>query len=251
MRIRPFLILALGLLSSPVLLAQNEAQPAQNADDGLYGRIEDGRYYSPLNLYDIPIPVLSELGGRIVDTNNVVTFQDAFTTHITIAVYPLDATQRWELKTRGTKDYLVHFFADLVLPEMRKSLPKTTIENGKFKPGVQNGALFLHTLLPGGSRFNQRLVLFGDQDSFPVAKRGNLLFIYGDNLFLISSELGERSTERSLYTLTPEQEEELISKRLLKILDSIHFAPLAPVATPAAVPTATPAAVPAAPVPAK
>jgi hypothetical protein len=69
----------------------------------------------------VTIPVLAELGGSVTDTPNVVTFQDEFNTHVSIAAFPQDATQRWELSTRGLKDYLVYFFSNFVLPDFKQA----------------------------------------------------------------------------------------------------------------------------------
>ena len=81
--------------------------------------------------------------------------------------------------------------------------------------------------------FNQRIVLFGASDNLPTAKRGNLLFIKGDNIFILSSEIAERATERSLYTKTTAQENDILQDRLLDVLRKMRFTSAA-VATPSA-----------------
>src|SRR5512137_2043659 len=95
------LTLALLFALPSVLLAQAPA---------LQGKVEGKRYVSPTGIFKVTIPVLPELGGDITDTPNVVTFQDDFNVHVSIAAFPQDATQRWENSTRGTKDYLIYFF---------------------------------------------------------------------------------------------------------------------------------------------
>ena len=86
------------------------AQSPQSA--ALAGKVEGKTYVSPTGIFKVTIPVLPELGGEITDTPNVVTFQDAFNVHISIAAFPQDATQRWENSTRGPKDYLIYFFSN-------------------------------------------------------------------------------------------------------------------------------------------
>src|SRR5687768_17886292 len=111
---------------------------------GLEGKIEGKTYVSPTGLFKVVIPVLPELGGEITDTPNVVTFQDDFTVHVSIAAFPQDATQRWELSTRGLKDYLIYFFSNFVLSDFRQTFEGVQIESAKFLPGMMDGALLTY-----------------------------------------------------------------------------------------------------------
>jgi len=205
----------------PLMLAAQAPGP----DDAsmLAGQIAGDTYISATGLFRIVVPVLPELGGAISDTPNVVTFADTFSTYITIAVIPMDATQRWELSTGAKKDYLVKFFSILPLADFRQKFPGAAVESATFLPKLQDGALLVYVLLPGGSMFNQRIALFGASDNLPTAKRGNLLFVRGDNIFILSSEIAERATERSLYTKTTAQEDEILKERLLDVLGAIRF----------------------------
>jgi hypothetical protein len=220
--------LVLGL---PLVLAAQT--PGLNDPSILAGQVAGDTYLSATGLFRIAVPVRPELGGNITDTPNVVTFADSFTTHITIAVFPLDATQRWELSTGTKKDYLVKFFSGFLLADFREKFPGASVESATFLPTVQDGALLVYALLPGGSMFNQRIVLFGASDNLPIAKRGNLLFVKGDNIFILSSEIAERATERSLYTKTTAQEDEILKDRLLGVLGQMRFTSAA-VAAPSA-----------------
>ncbi len=222
-------ILFLGL---PLALSAQAGGPDDSTP--LAGQIVGDSYASATGLFRLPLPVLPELGGTITDTPNVVTFADAFTTHITIAVFPLDATQRWELSTSAKKDFLVKFFTGFLLNDFRQKFPGSAVESATFLPKLQDGALLVYALLPGGSMFNQRIALFGAGDNLPTAKRGNLLFVRGDNLFILSSEIAERATERSLYTKTTVQENEILQGRLLDVLGSMRFAAAATTAPAAA-----------------
>ncbi len=239
MRIRLLFSLLTGILTAWPLQAQEDQA------ESLFGRVEQSVYYSASGLFAVPVPVIPDLGGRISDTSNVVTFSDQFTMHVSIAAYPLEANHLRELETRGRKDYLMRFFSDLILPEFRQNLPGTRVESARFIASVQGGSVLLYSLIPGGTMFPQRLVNFLADAPVPVAKRGNLLFIHGDTLYILSSELAERAIEGSCYTLTTPEEDELLRTRLLKIAQSMQFAP--PVPAPAPAPATPPVSQPATP----
>jgi hypothetical protein len=80
-----FLPLLLVLTTAPLVAQSGYSNPALN------GRIEGKTYLSPTGTFKVAIPVLPELGGRIVDTESAVTFQDNFNVFVTIAAFPLDA----------------------------------------------------------------------------------------------------------------------------------------------------------------
>ncbi|MFA5266045.1 MAG: hypothetical protein WC378_19660 [Opitutaceae bacterium] len=216
MRNRSLILLVISFLIAAFARAQYSAPE-------LMGKIQEDRYISPTGQFSMPIPVLEELGGQVTDSSNVVTFEDAFTTHITIAVYPMDNALRQQLATKTKKDFLADFFSQAILPSLLSQSRGSSVESAKFLPKTMDGALLLQTLMPGGTMFLHRIFLFGRHDNIPVAKRGNLLFVRGDSVFIISSELVERSTERSLYTKTTAEEDEILRERLLKILDRMTF----------------------------
>ena len=213
-----YLPIALVLTAGPLL-----AQPGPGLTPALSGRVEDRTYISPGGTFRIAIPVLPELGGEINDTPNVVTFQDRFNLHVSIAAFPLDATQRWELSTRGLKDYLNYFFENFVMSDFRNLFPDARTESARFEPETMNGALLAYTLLPGGSMFGDKRAILGADDKPPVAKRGNLLFVRRGTLYIISTELAERVIERSTYRKTTAEEDELLRRRLADILKKREF----------------------------
>lgn len=221
--IRHFLPLLLVLaVSTPVLRAQQEEGPPP-APPALYGTIVNGTYISPTGVFKVQIPVLQELGGRITDTDSVVTFEDAFNLHISIAAFPQDASQRWEMSTRGTKDYLIYFFSNFVMPDFAQRFEGSKVESARYLPALQDGALLTYTLLPGGSMFVERST-FGDAPDKPVvAKRGNILFVKYGHIFVVSTELAERVLERTTYKKTVAQEDELLRQRLLDLLAKMDF----------------------------
>jgi hypothetical protein len=208
LRLLPALVLALV----PCLLSAQ----------GIEGRIDGRTYVSPTGLFKVTIPVLPELGGDLTDTPNVVTFQDDFNVHVSIAAFPQDATQRWENSTRGAKDYLIYFFSNFVLSDFRQNFEGVQIESAKFVPGVLDGALLTYLLVPGGTMFPDRLPAVSN-DVLPVAKRGNLLFIRNEHVFVISIELAEKVIEGKSYGKNVAEQDEILRKRLLEMVDKITF----------------------------
>jgi hypothetical protein len=192
--------------------------PAQ----GIEGRIEGRTYVSPTGLFKVAIPVLPELGGDLTDTPNVVTFQDDFNVHVSIAAFPQDATQRWENSTRGAKDYLIYFFSNFVLSDFRQNFEGVQIESAKFVPGVLDGSLLTYLLVPGGTMFPDRLPAVSNE-VLPIAKRGNLLFIRNEHVFVISIELAEKVIEGKSYGKSVAEQDEILRKRLLEMVDKITF----------------------------
>jgi hypothetical protein len=213
-RLLPALLLALA----PCLLSAQ----------GIEGRIEGRTYVSPTGLFKVAIPVLPELGGDLTDTPNVVTFQDDFNVHVSIAAFPQDATQRWENSTRGAKDYLIYFFSNFVLSDFRQNFEGVQIESAKFVPGVLDGSLLTYLLVPGGTMFPDRVPAVSNE-TLPIAKRGNLLFIRNEHVFVISIELAEKVIEGKSYGKSVAEEDEILRKRLLEMVDKITFTkPAAP-----------------------
>lgn len=190
---------------------------------GLEGKVEGKTYVSPTGIFKVVIPVLPELGGDITDTPNVVTFQDDFNVHVSIAAFPQDATQRWEMSTRGLKDYLIYFFSNFVLSDFKQTFTGVQIESAKFLPGLLDGSLLTYLLIPGGTMFGDRVPQLS-ADRMPVAKRGNLLFVRNGHIFVISTELAERVIEGRSYAKTTEEEDELLRNRLTDIVSKIAFA---------------------------
>jgi hypothetical protein len=141
----------------------------------------------------------------------------------TIAALPMDATQRWEFSTRGTKDYLAYFFGNFVMPDFQQSFRGARVESAKYSPSVGGGALFAYTLLPGGSMFANKLSFVNEGDPIPEAKRGNLLCVHDGWVFVLSVELAERVLERSSYHKTPAEEDDILRQRLVELLDKIEF----------------------------
>lgn len=209
------------MLRFSVLLCLALAASALSAAPML-GRLEGDIYISPTGEFRIRAPVLPELGGAIEDTESVVTFHDDFGTHLSIACFDLDATQRWELDTRGLRDYLLYFFTDIVMANFQARFPGARAESARFLPDLLDGTLMAYALLPGGSNFAPPPSVVGDADPI-IAKRGSLLFVRHRHVYVVSLELAERATQRSTYKLTTAQEDEQLSTRLTAVVGRMTF----------------------------
>ena len=221
-------LLVLSFLGPP-LAAQTTNPATEDQTDTsaeppqLYGQVTGDLYTAPSGLYQIPIPVLPQLGGTISDTANTVTFDDDFTTHISIFAFPLSRELKLEYDTRGTKDFLAWFFANIVMKDFATRFPGASMEdNGIFLPKYQDGSLVVFMLLPGGSYFaNQPMIL---RPAKPlVAKRGNILFVHFGTIFVVSTELTERVTEHLIFNKTPAEEDQILRQRLTAIVDKMRF----------------------------
>ena len=218
------------MLRAPFFLliaALGVAGHAQEVSPALAGTLDGGVYTSPTNAFRIPVPVLPELGGRVRDTDHVVMFKDSFATQISIGAFKQDATQRWQLSTRGTKEYLEYFFATFVLADFKQYCPAAHIESAGFAAEYLDGALFCYVLLPGGSMFGDQLA-FSPAGPPPVAKRGNLVFVRNGYTFVVSSELAEKVTEGTRYNKTVEEEDKILRKRLVEVVAKMQFIAPAP-----------------------
>ena len=191
---------------------------------GLTGRLEGENYISPTGEFKIPSPVLPELGGTITDTENVVTFSDRYNTYVSLACFELDAAQKWELETRSRRDYLLYFFTNFVLADFQGRFPKSNIESARFLPDLMGGTMITFALLPGGSYFETKnQVIEGEPQNPVVAKRGTLLFLRKGRIFVISTELAERATQRSTYHRTVDEENKLLTDRLTLLVGRFIF----------------------------
>jgi hypothetical protein len=224
-----------------LLVGLARAQPDEPSAGNLLGHIEGKLYVPPSNAFKVAIPVLPELGGSITDTDNVVTFQDEYNTHISIAAFAQDATQRWELSSRGLKDYLIYFFQNYVMADFKQAFEGVQIESAKFVPSMLGGSLITYILLPGGTMFADKVPTLGANEKPPVAKRGNLLFVKNGYVFVISIELAERIIEGKNYKKTTAEEDELLRQRLNDVVGKLQFTkPQTPAPEQATAPT-TPA----------
>lgn len=208
-----------GLLALPAAHAQIATPPPS-----LYGEVKGTTYVAPGGRFRMTIPVLPELGGQIHDTENVVTFDDPVSTHVSVACFPLDLSNKWELETRGIRDYLEYFFKEFVFPDFSQRFPGATNEASLYSPQLRDGALFVFSLLPGGSAFAARASVLDGQVLTPtVAKRGTLLFVQNNSIFILTAELAERVTQRSAFQKTPEQENEILRARLVELAGRLQL----------------------------
>ncbi|MDD2764074.1 MAG: hypothetical protein PHE83_08905 [Opitutaceae bacterium] len=231
MKLSVFSPVMAGLIFLPSLFAQTAPQPEAGPGTGqtpppqLYGRIVDDTYLSASGVFKVKIPVLPQLGGAISDTPNVVTFDDDFSTHTSIAAFPLSRQLKWEYETRGTKEFLIYFFTSFVMPDFVARYPNSTMEDeGAYLPKFQDGSMLIFSLLPGGSFFEQRMQL-GSSPGPVIAKRGNLCFVKSNWVFVLSTELAERALQRSTYNKTVAEENAILRQRLLDLVGQMQFIP--------------------------
>jgi hypothetical protein len=227
---RPLLAL---LFLATGLLARAQAPQVPSAPLAphpvLMGRIDGDTYYSANGAFKVPIPVRAEMGGDVTDNANVVTMRDDYTLLYIIAAFPMDSSQKWELSIHTRQEYLQGFFTQYVLPDFRRAFNGVEVEkNGTYMPTLFDGALVVYTLLPGGSMFTSKLVVIDPTRKPPVAKRGNMIFVNNGYVFVISTELAERVTEGSAYSLTEAQEDVALREKLVDMAQKIHFLTPAP-----------------------
>ena len=214
-------------ISLLIIAAATSSAGAQQASPGLAGTLDGNVYTSPTGTFKMEAPVLPALGGVVRDTDRVVTFRDSYGVQISVGAFPHDATQRWELSTRGTKDYLIYFLTSFVIQDFKRYFPGTTVESAGFSVDLMDGSLFAYILLPGGSMFDAPPA-FGQPAKPAVAKRGNMLFVKNGVTFVISTELSERVTEGSSWKTTAEEEDRILRNRLVEITRKIQFTKPAP-----------------------
>lgn len=210
------------VLSFLLLLGVSTVSRAQT-EGALHGAItDDGVYISPTGAFRIPVPVLPELGGSVEDTDYVVTFQDEVNTHITVACFPMDATGKWNYETNSPKDFLTAFFKQYIESDLERNYPGASVDGVILLPKFNGGALVVYNLLPGGSMFQDKITITG-AEALPPAKRGNMVFVKNDHVFIISTELAERILQSSTYKKTTEEENEILKNRLVDIAGKIKF----------------------------
>ena len=219
-------------------------------DDGgqppLVGAIDGNDYIHPSGAFRIRIPIYQELGGEINDTENVVTFQDAFGEHYSIGVFPMNNDFRVEEAKRGHKDFLDWFFQTFIESDFRRTIPGTNHEpNARYNASTQGGALFTILNIPNGSVYMERVFVFPPRTPV-IAKRGNLVFIREGFVYVLSTELSERVFEYGTWNKTDAEEEEILRQRVYDLLSRMVFmkpganaTPLAPALAPAAPASAT------------
>jgi len=219
-------LLPLGVFAQtgdPTAGTEAAAAPVQTP---LAGEIQGNMYVAPTGAYSVEIPIYQQLGGTITDTPYVVTFQDSFSTHISIAAFPQDATERWKLETNGPKEYLKDFFVHYVARDFFRTNKHAKVqENARFVPGILGGAFISYILLPGGSMFFNSAFSIAANSQIPTAKRGNMIFVKNGYVYVISTELAERATEGTAYHKTSDEEDAILRDRLIDVTRKMHFTP--------------------------
>ena len=71
--------------------------------------------------------------------------------------------------------------------------------------------------------------MFGDRasnredGSSPVAKRGNLLFLHNNHIYVISMELSEKVLDPAGFTQDTEEQDTMLQKRLMDLVGRMTF----------------------------
>jgi hypothetical protein len=220
-------ILSLLLVAHLPAIAEpaSDRPPAATTAPKLFGRIENGRYHAPGDVFSLPVPTMRGPEATVMDNGEIVVFKDRVSALLTIAAFPMPAIARWEHEASGNEKYLVEFFRDNILRDYRHEFPETSIESLRFLPDIHGGAVLACTLMPGGSAFPPEPA---SGDSAPasqpvVAKRAQLMFVREHHIFVIATELAERVTRRSAYSLDTSAEDSILLDRLLAVLDTLRF----------------------------
>jgi hypothetical protein len=85
--------------------------------------------------------------------------------------------------------------------------------------------LLVYSLLPNGSMFTLDPAAPATPEAVPTAKRGSLLFIHKNHVFVVAIELAERITKRSRYNLSKETEDKVLQERLFKMASVMELLP--------------------------
>ena len=134
----------------------------------------------------------------------------------------MEPALRARLDTGTKKDFLSWFYAQQIQAEYQRSYPGAKTEAARFIPGLQDGTLFATILLPQGSAFRDLLFL-NENEQEPAAKRGSLIFVKNDRIFMITTELSDRILKRDTFKKTSEEEDTILRQRLTELLGRMTF----------------------------
>lgn len=205
------------------LLSVVSSLGAQVDHVALLGRLEDNRYVSPQGSYSITLPIQLELQGTVTDTPEVVTFQDDFRIHASIACFKMESPHDREIETRGRRDFLIWFFRQQVQTQFQRRFPGAKIAEARYMPEVLDGALMVFNLLPNGTMFTKPIGFAHSTEQPLTAKRGSLLFLKGRHLYVISVELAELLRAESSTSESTENDHVRLRKELLDLVGRIKF----------------------------
>jgi hypothetical protein len=197
---------------------------AQPNDTSLLGRIEDNRYIAPHGNYSITLPVQIDLQGTVSDTPEVVTFQDDFRIHASVACFKMESPHDREIQTRGRRDFLIWFFRQQVQTQFQLRFPGSKIDEARYMPEVLEGTLIVFNSLPNGTMFTKPAGLTHSSEKQAIAKRGNLLFLNKRSLYVVSIELAELlSQDENTASADREEDHTRLRKELLDLVGRITF----------------------------
>jgi hypothetical protein len=200
-------------------IASSEAAPEPTP---LLGELIQNTYHSPNQAYSITVPISLDVGGTVTDTPQVVTFQDEFNLHASIACFDVDTAQNREDQARGRRDYLIWFYRQQVHPQFQKRFEGASIDSARFVPEMLHGSLIVYSRLPAGSMFEDRLD-FSLVETTTEAIRGNMLFVESGHLYVVSLELAKLLLNPESRALPLDEQQDLLRKQLLDIVGRMTF----------------------------
>lgn len=197
---------------------------ARAEESTLIGKVLENQYIAPSGSYKMTLPIQLELGGTVTDTREVVTFQDDFRIHASIACFKMGASNEREIQTRGRRDFLISFFREHVHTQFKRRFPGAEIDEARYMPEVLEEALMVYNTLPNGTMFSDQAVLASSSDGALLVKRGNLLFLKDHHLYVISVELAKLLLvgNESLH-YSEEEKHVLLREELLDLAGRITF----------------------------
>ena len=177
----------------------------------LQGKIEDTIYISAKGKFKVPIPVNKQWGGMIQDTPQAVSFTDDFG-----RLYRIECSnsETYKLQAIEKKSYLQEFLNGFYLPQtVFHYRPSARIIEEYYIVDLLDGAYFCIVNIPEGSI----TVSSSDRKNYTQheARRGLLLFIIKNRIYIVSSDVGEK--------LSKEDETRQIKKQLIDFTKTIIF----------------------------
>lgn len=148
----------------------------------------DGTYYSPIGRFQLPVPVSSAMGGKTTEKKGSVSFIDDMCSLYRIDYGRLGEHEKRLFKKMGREKYLSSFFTNVYLDTfLRRRMPELKIDFEEYLGDEKSGILYAQLDAPKGS------VCTISSDGAPPmrldAKRGIVVVVYGDRIFVITTEL--------------------------------------------------------------
>jgi len=184
--------------------------------------IKEKIYSSPSQVFKVPVPVDRNLGGNIADATNAVSFTDDFGRLFRIEFSSLPSQWGSRLGKADKEQSLKDFLEQAYLPAtILKAIPDASVEYLEYMDQILGGALYAEAYLPKGSI--NAVSKGGSSFAREDAKRGLLLFLHKNNIFIISTCLMQLSSDGSSDIKEKEKIRGLLKNNTLSFAQSIQF----------------------------